>query len=186
MRRLPLPAILLSILVLAPACSTPPDKERGQAEGAIAAAREASAEVYAVDDLRAAEAALARYDEAVAQKDYRQALNAALDARDRAYEAVRRASTAKADARARAEQLAQSLDTLATTVSQRLSGAGTPRVTGANAQRMKKAMAAGSTALQEARTAIDAGQYPAAITILEAAIPALEKEIEAVSRRGRS
>lgn len=186
MRRLPLLVVLSSLLTVASACSTPPDKERGQAEGAIAAARAASAEVYAADELRAAEAALTRYDEAVAQKDYRQALNSALDARDRAYEAVRRASTAKADARARAEQLAQSLETLMETVSQRLAGTVTPRITGASAQRMKKAIAASTKALQEARTAIAAEQYPVAITGLEAADAALQKELDALTRRGRS
>lgn len=173
------------LLLLASACSTPPDKERGQAEGAIAAARAASAEVYAPDDLLAAETALARYDTAVAQKDYRQALNAALDARDRGYEAVKRASTAKADARGKAEQLTQTLDALTATANQRLAGTASPRITGAAAVRVKKAVAGAMTTLQEARSAVESGQYPVAISRLEAAIAELQKDLDGGPRRGR-
>lgn len=172
--------------MLLSACSTPPEKERGQAEGAIAAARAASAEIYAADELLAAEAALTEYDAAVAQGDYREALNAALAARDRAYEAVTRASTAKAEARGRAERLVTAIEALTDQIAQRLSGAATPRITGANAQRLRQAVAAAGTALQEARSAIDDGQYPVAITRLEAAIAGLQKEFDSTTRRGRS
>jgi len=185
MRRLALAVLVVSSLTAVAACSQPPAKERGQAEGAIAAARAASAEVYAADELLAAEAALARYDEAVTQKDYRQALNAALDARDRGYEAVKRASTAKADARGQAERLVIALDTLAATINDRISGAATPRITGANAQLLRQAVATSARALQEARTAIDDGQYPVAITRLEAALAALQKEFDTATRRVR-
>jgi arginine utilization protein RocB len=185
MCRLALAAIVLSSVTLLSACSQPPDKERGQAEGAIAAAKAASAEVYAADELLAAEAALSRYDEAVAQKDYRQALNAALDARDRGYEAVTRASTAKADARAQAERLVIALDGLVTTVNDRVVSTATPRLTAAAVQRLRQAVADSASALQEARTAIDDGQYPVAITRLEAALAELQKEFDGVTRRDR-
>lgn len=178
-------AVLLSSLVLLSACSTPPEKERGQAEGAIAAARAASAEVYAADELLAAEAALSEYDAAVAQGDYRQALNAALAARDRAYEAVTRASTAKAEARGRAERLVTAIEALTDRIEQRLSGAAAPRITGASALRLRQAVTAAGTVLQEARSAIDDGQYPVAITHLESALAGLQKEFDATSRRGR-
>jgi hypothetical protein len=185
MRRLALAVFVVSSLTMVAACSQPPAKERGQAEGAIAAARAASAEVYAADELLAAEAALARYDDAVTQKDYRQALNAALDARDRGYEAVKRASTAKAEARGQAERLVIAIDTLAGTINDRISGAATPRITGANAQHLRQAVSASASALQEARTAIDDGQYPVAITRLEAALAALQKEFDTITRRVR-
>ncbi len=177
--------ILLTSLVLITACSQPPEKERGQAEGAIAAAREASAEVYAPDELLAAESALGEYDAAVTQGDYRAALNAALAARDRAYEAVRHASTAKAEARGRAERLVTEIEVLTTQITQRLSGTATPRITGAGAQRLRQAVAATSKTLQEAGTAIDDEQYPVAITRLEAALEGLRKEFDAATRRGR-
>ena len=55
-----------------------------QAQGAIDAARAAGADQYAREEFTAAEDALKRSHEAVAQRDYRQALNTALDARERA------------------------------------------------------------------------------------------------------
>lgn len=177
-------AIVATLLSLA-ACSAPPEKERGQAEGAIAAARAASAEVYAADELLAAESALTRYDQAVAARDYREALNAALDARDRATEAVSRASTAKAEARGRAEQLAQALDALVQTASQRIAGTATPRITGAAATRLRRSVTTATTALQEARTAVADGQYLVAISTLEAATEALQKDLDNAGPRPR-
>ena len=70
----------------------------------MAAARAADAAIYAPEGLQAAEAALQKYDEAVAQRDYRQALNLAIEARDKAYEAAKQAGDAKAAARSQAEQ----------------------------------------------------------------------------------
>ncbi len=185
MRRLASLVVLLSSLAFVSACSQPPDKERGQAEGAIAAARAASAEVYAADELLAAESALGEYDSAVAQGDYRAALNAALAARDRAYEAVRHASTAKAEARGRAERLVTEIEALTTQITERLAGTTTPRITGAGALRLRQAVAATSKTLQEAGTAIDDEQYPVAITRLEAALAGLQKEFDAATKRSR-
>jgi len=163
--------------VIAGACSSPPEKERGQAEGAIAAARAASAEVYAPAELRAAEDALARYDAAVAQQDFRGALNAALQARDRAYEAASHASAAKAEARGRAEQLIQALQQLSQTARDRLSGARAPRLTGGTATRVRTRLTAAAAALQEAGTAITEGRYLEAVAGLEAAFEALQNEL---------
>ena len=97
---------LLSLAIVAAvagaACGDPPDKEMQQAQGAIDAARAAGADQYARDEFTAAEDALKRSHDAVAQRDYRQALNAALDARERAQtaakESVNRKATARADA----------------------------------------------------------------------------------------
>src|SRR5262245_58798674 len=85
------------------ACATPPDKEINQAQGAIEAARSAGAEQYASEEFSAAEAAMRRSAEFVQQRDYRQALNQALDARERAKEAARRAAEQRAAARSAAE-----------------------------------------------------------------------------------
>ena len=73
------------------ACGDPPDKEMQQAQGAIDAARAAGADQYARDEFTAAEDALKRAHEAVDQRDYRQALNNALDARERAQTAAKEA-----------------------------------------------------------------------------------------------
>src|SRR5256885_1638928 len=95
---------LLSLAVLAAvagaACGDPPHKEMQPAQGAIDAARAAGADQYARDEFAAAEDALKRSHEAVAQRDYRQALNTALDARERAQAAAKEVVNKKAIARA--------------------------------------------------------------------------------------
>src|SRR5690606_1094530 len=106
---------LLVILMLAGVlgCAEPPRKEMDQAQGAIDAARAAGADVYATDELSQAVSALTRADEAVAQRDYRQALSHAIDARERAQTAARDAANRKAEARSEADRAVQSLgDTL--------------------------------------------------------------------------
>ena len=96
--------VLLGALVL-PGCSDPPEKERQQAEGALEAARAAGADVYAPIEFQDAQASLKKYDDAVAQRDYRLALNDALEARDRAYEAVKQAGDKKAELRSQTDRL---------------------------------------------------------------------------------
>src|SRR3954471_17913851 len=99
---------LVSLAVLAAmggvACGDPPDKEMQQAQGAIDAARAAGADQYAKEEFTAAEDALKRSHDAVAQRDYRQALNTALDARERAQLAAKEAAERKAVARTDAER----------------------------------------------------------------------------------
>src|SRR5581483_9749899 len=74
--------LLLCVTFTAACADDPPTKEMNQAQGAIDAARAAGAEQYAPEDFKAAVAALQRSHEAVTQRDYRQALNDALDARE--------------------------------------------------------------------------------------------------------
>ena len=67
----------------------PPEKEMQQAQAAIDVAVAAGAETYAAQELAAAEAALTHAGSAVAARDYRLALNHALDSRQRALNATR-------------------------------------------------------------------------------------------------
>ena len=87
--------LLLSLAIVAAiagaACGDPPDKEMQQAQGAIDAARAAGADQYAHDEFTAAEDALKRAHDAVDQRDYRLALNDALDTRERAQTAAKEA-----------------------------------------------------------------------------------------------
>jgi hypothetical protein len=73
----------------------------------LEAARAAGADVYAPIEFRDAQASLKKYDDAVAQRDYRLALNDALEARDRAYEAVKQAGDKKAELRSQTDRLVQ-------------------------------------------------------------------------------
>src|SRR5262252_10329615 len=87
------------------ACGDPPDKEIQQAQGAIDAARAAGAEEYAHDELAAADKALKDATGAVSDRDYRLALNHALDAREHAQAAAKQTVDAKAVARADADRI---------------------------------------------------------------------------------
>src|SRR4030088_2953978 len=87
---------LIAVSILSTACrGDPPEKEMQQAQGAIDAARAAGADQYAREEFTAAEEALKHAREAVDQRDYRAALNAALDARERAQTAAKEAVNGK-------------------------------------------------------------------------------------------
>ncbi len=103
MRRSSLRAWLLASLFVA-ACGTPPHKEMDQAQGAIDAARAAGADRYATADYEAATNALKLANEAAAQRDYRLALNHALDSRERAQNAARAAAENHARIRGEVER----------------------------------------------------------------------------------
>ncbi len=167
--------IAAAMAVAAVSCSAPPEKERHQAEGALAAARAADAPIYAPDELKAAEGALAQYDAAVAARDYRQALSLALAARDGAYEAAKRASNEKAAARGRAEQLVAQLDALTRAATARLGGVGGPRPSGPIAERLRTALRPAASALQEARTRLDRQDYRGATASVEPVLDLLGK-----------
>src|SRR3979490_1988429 len=96
--------LVLSLALLAAvagaACGDPPNKEMDQAQGAIDAARAAGADRYAATEYTAATDALKRSQDAVAQRDYRLALNEALDSREHAQNAAREGADTKAQLRA--------------------------------------------------------------------------------------
>ena len=93
----PWPRCSLGAAVLV-ACAEPPTREISQAQGALDAARAAGAEAYARTEFQAADAALKKAHDAVAERDYRQALSFALDAREQARTAAREAAAARARA----------------------------------------------------------------------------------------
>jgi len=86
------------------ACGDPPTKELLQAQRAIDAARAAGADRYSREEFAAAEASLKSANDAVEQRDYRLALNRALDAEARAQSAASDADTRKAAAKADADK----------------------------------------------------------------------------------
>jgi hypothetical protein len=186
-----LTAACVMVLLLTSACAEPPTKERHQAETALADARKAGAETYAPEDLQAAEAALQKYDGAVAQRDYRQALSFAQDARDQAYAAAKRATTEKAAAMAHATQLIGDIEALTKGANARLSGtgAGGPRLTAPAAERLRAALRGGGVALQEARSLFDQQDFRGAVLRATPAVEAFRREVSpgdvAPGRRGR-
>ena len=169
--------LLLSLAVLAAvagaACGDPPDKEMQQAQGAIDAARAAGADQYARDEFAAAEDALKRSHEAVDQRDYRQARNTALDARERAQEAAKEPVNKKAIARADATKAMADADAALHDSRAKLRAAETARAPARILAGARKAIDNGEIAVQEARTAFDKGDYLKSIETGRAIAPAL-------------
>lgn len=157
-------------------CSEPPDKERQQAEGALEAARAAGADVYAPAEFQDAQTSLKKYDDAVAQRDYRLALNDALEARDRAYDAVKQAGNKKSELRSQADRLGRDLQTLVDAAGARLSAQG-GRPSGPAAERLRTTRDAGIKALQESRSRSEKQDYSGAIAVLTPALQALHGEL---------
>lgn len=159
--------LFLTIAVVAAtagaACGDPPDKEMQQAQGAIDAARAAGADQYARDEFTAAEDALKRSHEAVAQRDYRQALNTALDARERAQAAAKESVNQKAIARADATKALADADAALHDSRAKLKAAETARVPARILRAGREAIDNGESAVQEARTAFEKGDYLGAI-----------------------
>ncbi len=155
--------LLLSLAVVAAiagaACGDPPDKEMQQAQGAIDAARAAGADQYAREEFTAAEDALKRSHDAVAQRDYRQALNTALDARERAQAAAKESVNTKAIARADATKALTDAEGALHDSRARLKAAETARVAARTLNGSRKAIDAGESAVQKARTAFEKGDY---------------------------
>jgi hypothetical protein len=94
----------LGVLLLFTACATPPTREMDQAQGAIDAARAAGADRYATEQYNEAVTALENANTAVAQRDYRLALNHALDSRERAQNAAKEAGVQQGVLRSGAER----------------------------------------------------------------------------------
>jgi flagellar hook-basal body complex protein FliE len=179
-------SILTAASLLAAACGEPPEKEMQQARGAIDAARAAGAEQYAREELTAAEAALKRAQDAVGQRDYRLALNYALDSREQAQNAAKETANHKATARADADHAL--IDAVAALADARLKlkAAESARVAPARLTNARTTIADGEEAVQKARAAFNKGDYLAvtdavagatsrlrvAARDLEAAVPA--------------
>jgi hypothetical protein len=156
-------------------CSEPPVKEHDQAVAAIASARTAGAVTYAAADLKAAEASLTRYDEFVAQRDFKQALSAALDARDRAFEAATAAAKQQTALRVEADTLLTSLEQSITAADTLLKSA-RARALAKPADALRRTRKATTVAMQEARTLLASGELSRAVRRLTDATAALKRD----------
>jgi hypothetical protein len=162
------PVVLLSACLLVSACGDPPQREMDQAQGAIDAARAARADRYATTEYEAAVTALKRANEAVAQRDYRLALNHALDSRERAQAAAKEAADQQAALRSGAERRLGELTALLDQANQRLAAAEAARMPRRALMAPRAAIAAASGSLQKAGTEIHTGDYQASQTRLSA------------------
>jgi hypothetical protein len=140
-------------------CGTPPTREMDQAQGAIDTARAAGADRYASEQYQAAVKALQSAHDAVAARDYRLALNHALDSRDRAQRAAKEGASQQVTLRSSAErQLAQVAATL-DQAKQRLTAADAARVPKRTLAAPRAAIEEAEASLQKAGTGIQDGEY---------------------------
>ena len=182
-----LPAVLLAAsLALCVACGNPPDKEMNQARGALQAAKAAGAEMYAHDEYEAAVSALRRSEDAVAQRDYRQALNSALDSRERAQNAARQAGDQKALARSQAERELHELETLLDEASARLKAVEAARGRRRKPLPERQAIAAAEASVQKARTAIGQQDYAGAREAMKGAGDRLRVAIRQIEQANQA
>lgn len=184
MRRVARPVVLflaLFIAILSASCAEPPHKEMNQAQGAIDAARSAGADKFAVEEFTAAVDALKRSEEAATSGDYRQALNHALDSRERAQNAAKMAVDGRADARGKAEAAVAELATLLSRAHAQLSlkDMVSPRLAG-SLREPKATVAAADTRLQEARAALKTEDYMAVTKAINGAAVELQAALATI------
>jgi hypothetical protein len=178
--------------VLVAACAEPPNKEIDQAQGAIDAARAAGADRYAATEYTAATDALKRAQDAVAQRDYRQALNEALDSREHAQNAAREAADTRAQVRGEVERDMAQIAALIAEANTRMNTATRTRVPRRALDGARKEMAAVDASVQKAGAAMRGNDYLAARMELQgvkeriaAALRALQPPSSQSSRRTR-
>ena len=184
---------LLALLVLfTTACGDPPDKEMQQAQGAIDAARAAGAAVYAAEALAAAQLALTRAEEAVSARDYRLALNHALDSRQRAQDAAKLAADGMAATRVEADRSITRAAMGVEAMRARLKSPDVPRLPARTVSAVRASVADADRLVQEARAAQDRGDFKAAQTAatdanatLSTATKDLEDAAAAAAKRRR-
>ncbi len=163
-----------------------------QAQGAIDAARAAGADRYAPEQYDGAVKALASAQEAVAQRDYRLALNHALDSRDRAQNAAKEAATQQAALRSAAERRLGEVTALLAKVNQRLTAAQAARVPRRALTAARAATAEAEASLQKAGTDIQEGNFQASqerlaesANKLDAAMAEIDTATKARGKPGR-
>jgi hypothetical protein len=151
------------LAAIAGACSgDPPDKEMQQAQIAIDAARAAGADRYATGEFSAAQEALSHAHDAVNERDYRLALNYALDSRERAQNAVKEATERKAAARQEADQAISGALTALNSARNRLKTAEVSKVPARALAGPRNGINAAEKRVQEARAAMEKGEYTGA------------------------
>jgi len=176
--------LALVILVLSASCAEPPNKEINQAQGAIDAARAAGADRFATTEFAAATDALKRAEEAVAARDYRLALNHAIDSRERAQGAAKMSVEGRADARGQAERAIAEVATLISRAQAQLKDPDIIRLNGRTLREPRATVAAAEKMLQEARSALAGENYAAVTKALNGAAADLQAaltEIDAVA-----
>jgi hypothetical protein len=151
------------------------------AQGAIDAARAAGADKYATIEYSAATDALKNANEAVVARDYRLALNYALESHEHAQNAARGAADAKALTRVEVDRAVAELTTLVTQGRTRLAAAERARVPRGLLEQPARDLTAAEADLQKAGEAIAADDYLAARATLEGGRKRVEAALAAIT-----
>src|SRR5205823_9786660 len=114
---------------------------------------------YAAEEYQAAVSALKSAQDAVAQRDYRLALNHALDSRERAQSAAKQAADQQAAQRSGAERRLGEITAMLALANQRLTAAEAARVPRRSLVPARAGIAAADASLQKAGTQITGGGY---------------------------
>lgn len=170
----------------------PPEKEIQQAQSAVDAAAAAGADTYATEEFGAAKLALTNAKTAVEQRDYRLALNDALDSRERAQNAAREAADARSTARAAAEAALSAADKALAGAQTKLKAAEDRKLAARVLAAPKSGINTAATSLQEAHAAFDQGRFmdvpdraKAATALLSTPLEQLEAATAAPVRKRR-
>jgi len=172
----------LAVLLVTISCADPPHKEMDQAQGAIDAARAAGAEQYAPAELTAATKALQQSNEAVTARDYRLALNYALESREQAQNAARAAADTRAKLRGDVERSIAEAKSLIAQARSRMDGpSGTqiPRATRRTAQQRLKQL---EGELQKADASLQAEKYMEADRLMTGVKQQIQSVVTTISR----
>ena len=167
--------------MLVAGCESPPNKEMDQAQGAIDAALAAGADKYATTEYSAATDALKNANDAVVARDYRLALNYALESHEHAENAARNAADAKARTRVELDRAMAEITNLVTQGRTRLAAAERARVPRSLLAQPAADLTAAEADLQKAGEVIAAGDYLAARTMLEGVRKRVEAALAAIS-----
>ena len=162
----------------------PPTKELQQAQQAIDEARTAGAARYSSEEFNAAEGALKRAQAAVEARDYRQALNDALDARDRAQNASKDTVDKKAKAKVDAERALRDAALAIVDARAKLRTAETGRRLPRLTLPLRRDISDAETHVQEARTALAHGDYLDAIDALNSSMQRLNDSVKTLDAAG--
>jgi hypothetical protein len=140
-----------------------------QAQGAIDAARAAGADRYATEELTAATTSLTAAKQAVDQRDYRLALNHALESREHAQNAARISAETQGKLRAEVDRTSLEVTALLAQAKGRLSTAEKSRVPRRVITDTRRAIATAQEEMQKAGVASEAGDIAGAQAVLSSA-----------------
>ena len=174
----PLRAWVLA-LVLLTACGTPPHKEIDQAQGAIDAARAAGADRLAPEEFTAATTSLTLANQAVEQRDYRLALNHALESREHAQNAARAAAEAHGHLRGEVERALAEVTAMLAQANGRLTTAERAKVSRRVLTDARQSLATVNADVQKADAALQGQDF----TTAQAAVMAAKQRISQVIMR---